>query len=319
MNPPTVSVVIPTIGRPAVREAVVSAINQTHPPLEVLVAIDRTDGELPLALADLRDSFRPIWTGGVGPSGARMQASMEACGDIIAFLDDDDTWLPSKLERQLAAWPNYPDSRFTVMSSRHAHCQPNGEMVGTGPDLLFESSSGQSMATYLFRRTQIRYSQAGPHPSTIVCDRALLVEVPWNAELRLHEDWDWLLRVADRADTRIVILPDVLTRVAVGDSQSLSRVADWQVSRTWLESHADRLSKREIGDFLLCYPAVLAFRAGNYHAGIGAARYALAKGRPGIYAWLIWLLNLTSPKVVEKGSMLLNRVKRLGATRKTMG
>lgn len=308
MPSPTVSVVIPTVDRPAVRAAVISAVNQTLRPLEVIVAVDRADEYLPPALADLRDQIRPVWTGGIGPSGARMRAASEARGELIAFLDDDDVWFQTKLERQLAAWPTSAARRFTLMGSRFILCSPSGESCGTCPSRLFVP--GQRMPAYLFRRTQIRYRETALHPSTMICDRGLLHEEPWDDRVRLHEDWDWLLRVASRGDTEIMMMPDALTKVSIGNPRSLSHAADWWQSRAWLQARADQLSKREIGDFLLCYPAVLAFRAGNYRGAFGTAGYALAKGRPGPYSCLVWLLNLVSPALVNAASRVLNKTAR---------
>ena len=66
INRPTVSVVVPTVDRPAVRTAVLSALSQTSPPLEVIVAVDRSDGQIPQALDDLLDKIRVVFTGGIG-------------------------------------------------------------------------------------------------------------------------------------------------------------------------------------------------------------------------------------------------------------
>src|SRR6476646_6344117 len=99
MTLPRISVVIPTAGRSAVRAAVLSALAQTCFPLEFIVAVDTTECDIPSVLCDIANSIRVFFTGGIGASGARMQGVTESLGQFIAFLDDDDTWVPEKLER----------------------------------------------------------------------------------------------------------------------------------------------------------------------------------------------------------------------------
>jgi glycosyltransferase involved in cell wall biosynthesis len=100
---PLVSVVIPTRNRPEMlAEAVASVLAQTFADYEIIVV---SNGES----ADTRRASRQAAAGCVfieldqGNVSAARNAGIEyAKGEWIAFLDDDDLWLPSKLERQLA-------------------------------------------------------------------------------------------------------------------------------------------------------------------------------------------------------------------------
>lgn len=308
MDLPTVSVIIPTVDRPTVRAAVMSALNQTCLPLEVIVVVDRSDGCVLQALNELRDKIKVVFSGGVGPSGARMYASLEANGEIIAFLDDDDTWFPEKLERQLSMWPEGNAKKHTLISSRAVTIGPGGEVLRTVPTRLI--APGERVASYLFRRSSIKYWEGAMHPSTLICDRDLLTVEPWDPSLLLHEDWDWVLRVGARHDVEILMSPDVLTGMAIGDMKSLSRSADWRPSFSWLKRCAQQFTPRELGDFVLGHTAVIAIRFGDRRASLRLAGYALTKGRPGLYSWLVWLLNLISPALVDRGSNALARASR---------
>jgi glycosyltransferase involved in cell wall biosynthesis len=101
-----VSVVIPTRNRcDRLIEALASVKRQTWPHLQIIVvddaSSDRTQHVLrPMAAADsaLRVIRNEVPLGG---AGARNQGIMAAEGRWIAFLDDDDAWLPTKLEKQL--------------------------------------------------------------------------------------------------------------------------------------------------------------------------------------------------------------------------
>lgn len=102
--PETVSVIIATFNRhEQCRRAIDSVLNQTYAPLEVIV-ID--DGSTPPFQDDrvlvLRtpQNTRTLF-GWPSPGYVRTLGMKEAKGEYIAFLDDDDVWLPTKLELQL--------------------------------------------------------------------------------------------------------------------------------------------------------------------------------------------------------------------------
>ena len=101
---PTVSVIIPCYnGAAFLPETLQSVLDQTHPPLEVLVIDDgSTDRSVEIA-ASFGPPVRSISQKNQGESVARNRGLTEARGEWVAFLDADDLWQPSKLERQLAA------------------------------------------------------------------------------------------------------------------------------------------------------------------------------------------------------------------------
>jgi glycosyltransferase involved in cell wall biosynthesis len=298
MLDPSVSVIIPTVDRPAVRRAVASALNQTCPPLEIIVVVDSADHSIPPALRDVSDKIRLFFAGGIGPGGARTLGAAEAEGDIIAFLDDDDEWLPEKLERQLAIWPTGPEiNAHTVVSSRLTLVDHHGRNIRTLPPRLI--SAHERMPSYLFCRPSLAVSEGGLHPSTIMCDRALIDAEPWEASLFLHEDWDWLLRIGRRSDVTVLMCPEALVRIAVADERSLSRSVDWRESLEWFEQRADQMTPRERGDFLMYITAAIASRAGSRRGGFTAARRALHYSRPNHTAWIIWGIHMLSPRLVD--------------------
>jgi glycosyltransferase involved in cell wall biosynthesis len=103
-----VSVVISTYQRPdACERALLSALDQTEPPLEVLVCDNGSsdDTEARMRAWETRDRrVRYLHTPvNSGTPGSTRNLGMEcARGEWIAFLDDDDEWLETKLAAQLA-------------------------------------------------------------------------------------------------------------------------------------------------------------------------------------------------------------------------
>lgn len=110
---PSVSVVIPVYNRGFVEEAVASAYAQTVAPREVVVindgSTDDTEERLRHLAAHLPPTF--VWKtqSNGGAARARSTGIGLATGHYVAFLDDDDTWHPEKLERQLEHFASVPD------------------------------------------------------------------------------------------------------------------------------------------------------------------------------------------------------------------
>lgn len=96
-----VSVIIPAYNSNYVRAAIVSILSQTHRELEVIVVDDGSPGGAIEVICTEFPSVRYIRQANAGPSAARNRGIREANGDWIAFLDDDDIWLPEKIDKQL--------------------------------------------------------------------------------------------------------------------------------------------------------------------------------------------------------------------------
>jgi len=99
-----VSVVLPTYNRSAtIMRAVRSVLTQTYRNLELLVIDDGSNDGTEDILRSIRDPrlryMRCATNGGVGV--ARNMGVRAAAGDLVAFQDSDDEWVPWKLERQV--------------------------------------------------------------------------------------------------------------------------------------------------------------------------------------------------------------------------
>lgn len=101
MNP-LVSVIIPTFNRAGVvTRAIDSVLGQTYRPVEVVVVDDGSTDDTPQVLRTYGAAIVSVVQDNAGPSGARNRGIRESKGDFIAFLDSDDLWLATKLERQV--------------------------------------------------------------------------------------------------------------------------------------------------------------------------------------------------------------------------
>jgi glycosyltransferase involved in cell wall biosynthesis len=83
-----------------------SALAQTAPPAEVIVVDDRSTDDTHSVIGALADregrvNYIRRTAGPAGPAATRNVGVRAAQGELVAFLDDDDRWLPGKLEEQL--------------------------------------------------------------------------------------------------------------------------------------------------------------------------------------------------------------------------
>ncbi len=131
----TVSVIIPTHNRAElVVRAIKSVLGQTYSDLECIVVDDASTDDTAQQVRQINDS-RLVYIRhekNRHASAARNTGISKARGDFIAFLDDDDEWLPAKLEKQVSllqslpqsvgmvyCWMDYYDQSGTVVSKHH--------------------------------------------------------------------------------------------------------------------------------------------------------------------------------------------------------
>jgi hypothetical protein len=289
----TVSVVIPTVDRPSVVDAVRSALAQDYPPIEVLVVFDREDDLIPVALP--QDSrVRVLRTGRrLGGGAARALGTTEARGNLVAFLDDDDEWFPAKLRRQVVEFRRLRDLGFDpVVTCRVRIIREDGRDAGLAPRDLY--SEGDDVVEYLFRRRRVRTRSFGMASSTLLCSRELLERVPWRP-LRLHQDWDWVVRACREPAVVVTMIPQPLVQyLEQPPKKSTSRQpGGWDASYQW--AVASGMPRPILGDFLLGITAVNAIAHGRRATALRIAYRAAVVGRPGIRAWTAFALQVSLP------------------------
>lgn len=234
---PAVSVVVPSIGRPELIRALNSVRAQTaDADVEVIVVDDsgRKD-RLPNGAQAIADMVIRT-AGGVGGSGARNLGISRASGDYVALLDDDDEWMPHKLEAQLALLRSAPDCKRAVVAGRQVYVDKrSGSSSQPGPKRLI--AHDETVEHYLFRRRSPNASRASMYTSTLMCPKELAVSVPWDGSLARHQDWDWLIRLGRTPGTTFHQTAEPIVRIQLGSSRSISAGTDWEASLAW----ADRL------------------------------------------------------------------------------
>lgn len=221
-----VSVVIPTHDRPDTCAAAIrSALTQTERPLEVIVVDDHSTEAAAASVRETceREGAKLVrrTSGPRGPAPARNAGVQAASGPLIAFLDDDDEWLPHKLEKQL---PWFELGYELVCSNA----------IRTSGGSYFEKSGDREIG-----RTEILVHNPVIFSTAVISRRALMAaagldEAPWLVGI---EDYELLLRLSD-AKVQLAYIDEPL---AVYRDESQGRLSD---SAGSLASSLARMSLR---------------------------------------------------------------------------
>ena len=108
-----VSVVVPTYNRAElIQEAIESVLRQTTPVHEIIVVDDGSTDSTCELVRSYGDRVVLLRHDRRGPAAARNRGLARATGDWIAFLDSDDVWTPTKLEKQLQYLDRHPECGF---------------------------------------------------------------------------------------------------------------------------------------------------------------------------------------------------------------
>lgn len=110
MQNPKVSVIIPVYNAESfIEEALESALAQTYKNIEIIVVNDGSTDKSYEKIKPYLASIKYISQENKGVSSARNNGIRQSKGELIAFLDSDDIWLPDKLDLQVDYLRNNPD------------------------------------------------------------------------------------------------------------------------------------------------------------------------------------------------------------------
>jgi glycosyltransferase involved in cell wall biosynthesis len=269
MDAPRLSIIIPVYNRAkTVGPTLKSVQDQTFGDFECIVIDDGSaDGEDLRAVVKRMDDprFRYVRRENGGASAARNTGIEEAIGEIVAFLDSDDRWLPEKLERDLEAGADRRPVFSRVMVERR------GRIVGQRPKAA--PRRGEGMADYLACR------QGFTQTSTIALPSKLAKAVHFDETITFGgDDTDYAIRLAAKSpdfrmlDRSYVIMRDDET------GERLSRSKDWITALAWLDRIRPAITRRAYLAYRGWHIARMAADAGQYPTALRYYGSALAKG-----------------------------------------
>jgi len=198
-----ISTIIPTYNRrELVREAVASVLAQNDPgeECEILVVDDGSTDGTDSDLARVAPGIKYLRQDHSGVSAARNLGILQSRGDIIAFLDSDDLWLPGKLAAQLAFFRENPSA---VLCQTEETWLRRGKKLN--PKKYHKKPEGRCFPLLLERCLV--------SPSAVAMRRGLFDSVGlFDESLPACEDYDLWLRIGSRYPLGLIEKPLVIKR-----------------------------------------------------------------------------------------------------------
>jgi glycosyltransferase involved in cell wall biosynthesis len=193
-------------------------------------------------------------------AGARNFGVDHSTGEWVAFLDDDDEWLPNKLERQIA----FASGRGPVLvSCLNRVVTPTASYIW--PRVIYDNS--RPIDEYLFNRGSLFSASSFVQASSFLLPRPLFDKVRFNVESP-HDDFEFVLRLSKQAGARIETVPEVLAILYFEDARPslTTRTSSWAVSLRWLDSIQPIITERAYSGCCLGVVGSRAAREGAYTA-----------------------------------------------------
>ncbi len=185
----TICVVIPSYNYGHfIREAIESVLRQTLRPTEIIVVDDGSTDGTGKIVGMFGDRVRYIRQENAGVCAARNRGVRESTGELIAFLDADDIWEPTKVEKQIEKFAE--DAEIGLV-----HCGMREFDGDTGDTVNFFLEGGEGWVAddlLLWEKPVINVSG-----TVIVVRRKAFDDVGgFDTRLKVGEDWDFCYRVA---------------------------------------------------------------------------------------------------------------------------
>lgn len=184
-----VSVIIPVFNYARyLGDAIESVLAQTYRHVEIIV-VDDGSTDHTASVARLYNEVRYIYQDNQGVAAARNTGLAAAKGDLIAFIDADDTWHRDKIKLQVEYLRQHPATGFTITKIKNVV-----EPGATYPPAVMQN---------ILKEDQIGLA-------TIVARREVFDQVGgFDPRYRVAEDFEWFTRAKDMG-IKMAILPETL-------------------------------------------------------------------------------------------------------------
>lgn len=242
--------------------------------VEIIVVVDGPNAATEAALASIGDSRLQVLVNerSLGAGGARNRGAASAAGEWLAFLDDDDEFLPDMLERMLAE----AAGRSVMLCCRCRVSMP--EATYEWPRELYRS--GMAVDDYLFDRRTLFRGARYMATSTYMLPRTVFMRTQFGTSSH-NEDTTLVLRVTKQAGVPLEMLPDVLVVVhAEATPDSLGPNYDWRAMLGWAEASRSLLTRRGYSGFCLIYLGSQAARRRDWRGVPVLLWHAFRHGAP---------------------------------------
>ncbi len=194
----SVSAIIPVYnGEAFLQDAIESILQQTQRVSEIIIIDDGSkDKSFDIAVSISKSALIPIKVfkqQNSGVSVARNLGLVKSSGDLVAFLDVDDIWMPTKIEKQLALYDELKSDEAFVFTDYYLDYENDTCRAFTGYS-DYNVCTQSNFSKEDFQLAFIRRNFVGT-ASTVMFNRELALKIGgFNNRLNHSEDFDFILR-----------------------------------------------------------------------------------------------------------------------------
>jgi len=287
---PRGSVIIPTYRRPQLLGAAIqSVLGQTFQDFEIVVVDDHSGDNTEQVVRSFPDpriryiEHRTNWR----VAAARNTGVLNSSGEFVAFLDDDDEWVPDKLARQIEVF----DSRAPVTGVVYTGFAMIERQTGNTVQVVRPTKQGHIL------HELCRHNCVGTASTVVIRRECFRVVGLFDETIDFGEEYDMWIRIAHSFD--FAFLADPLVRYSVHgrrlstnyDAMILGLQRQLAKSLDFFASYPDDLSRRYIK------LGILSAYAGDGRLARQAFGRAVASSPGRIKNYFYWCLGLLGSRV----------------------
>ncbi|WP_053347090.1 glycosyltransferase family 2 protein [Peribacillus butanolivorans] len=235
---PLISVIIPTYNRGyVIKKTINSVLQQTYDHFEIIIIDDASNDNtesIVKSIKDKRIKYIKLQenTKGTKPRNVGINVSN---GEYIAFLDSDDEWLPTKLEKQLKFILSFGEINTNIICFTRVIIKDEKLEIYRKNKPL---NKNEDIMDYILVGNNVVQT------STFMISNAIAKKTLFDPGLKKHQDWDFCLRLRNNNAT-FFYLPECLTVWNV-DKERNDRISNsykkQEISLDWLNSKKNELS-----------------------------------------------------------------------------
>lgn len=233
-----ITAIITTHSRPKLfKRAIISVLNQTIKMNQIIVVLNSVDSETLSIANDYKSKYDNIEILQTSQylSGAviRNMAIKKSSGDYIALLDDDDYWLPTKIEKELL-----------LAKQKNVGVVYTGLRRLTGIKTHFDV-----LPTLQGGVSEIIFTEIPTVTSSILFESSMLKQELFDEKLTHWQEYELLIRLSKLTDFAFV--PEILTAIQddnkTGKDRMTLQLDKWESAVSYIRlKHAERIAKLPI-------------------------------------------------------------------------
>jgi len=235
---------MPTYNRAAfIGETIASVVNQTYQNWELIIVDDGSDDNTEEIISTIKDRRIQFYKAGrIAINGKIKNIGLEkANGQLIAFIDSDDLWAETKLEKQVAALEEYPEAGFSLTGGF------NFRKVTQPIDFFYKQREGLRYGDIFISIFKSEISTTTP--SLILRSKCLRVTGGFD-ETKPFSDIDFILKLASHFKAVILYEPLLYRRLHEANDSGKNWVKGYQQGVSMISRHKKELPRSVVHEAL---------------------------------------------------------------------